>query len=50
MLGAEPSGAAVALEHALAGRSVTLLGQGDRVPAEPFDGARPVWELTRLAN
>lgn len=48
IVGAGPSGAVAALELARAGISVTVLEQGDWVPAEAFDGARPEWELTQL--
>lgn len=50
VVGAGPSGAVVALELAMAGISVTVLEQGDWVPAEAFDGARPEWELTQLTR
>ncbi|MEM1284786.1 MAG: GMC family oxidoreductase [Pseudomonadota bacterium] len=48
IVGSGPSGAVAALELARAGMSVTVLEQGDWVPAEAFDGAKPEWELTQL--
>lgn len=48
IIGAGPSGAVAALELLCAGMSVTVLEQGDWVPADHFDGARPEWELTQL--
>jgi len=48
IIGAGPSGAVAALELLRAGMSVTVLEQGDWVPADHFDGARPEWELTQL--
>ena len=48
IVGSGPSGAVAALELANAGIDVTVLEQGDWVPAEAFDGARPEWELTQL--
>ncbi len=48
IVGSGPSGAVAALELARAGMSVTVLEQGDWVPDEAFDGARPEWELTQL--
>ncbi|KPP88304.1 MAG: oxidoreductase [Rhodobacteraceae bacterium HLUCCA08] len=48
IVGSGPSGAVAALELVSAGIGVTVLEQGDWVPAEAFDGARPEWELTQL--
>ncbi|MBO6637845.1 MAG: GMC family oxidoreductase [Roseitalea sp.] len=48
VVGAGPSGAVVAGELIRAGISVTILEQGDWVPADAFDGARRQWELTQL--
>jgi choline dehydrogenase-like flavoprotein len=50
IVGAGPSGAVAALELAMAGIKVTVLEQGDWVPADAFDGARPEWELTQLTK
>jgi len=48
VVGSGPSGAVVANELAHAGIGVTVFEQGDWIPAEAFDGARPQWELTQL--
>lgn len=48
VVGAGPSGAVAATELVRAGLSVTVIEQGDWVPADAFDGARPQWELTQL--
>ena len=41
IIGAGPSGAVAALELLRAGMSVTVLEQGDWVPADHFDGGAP---------
>ncbi|MEM9999688.1 MAG: GMC family oxidoreductase [Pseudomonadota bacterium] len=48
VVGSGPSGAVVASGLVNAGISVTVLEQGDWVPADAFDGARRQWELTQL--
>ncbi|MFN3224702.1 MAG: GMC family oxidoreductase [Hyphomicrobiales bacterium] len=48
IVGAGPSGAVAASELIAAGMSVTVLEQGDWVPANAFHGATRHWELTQL--